>query len=113
MILDSPHLFSSLTACLPTLSLSLLLSLSHFDECFLGEFLIDLRPVGDVLGAVGVVQGAQRFFNVAKSRRDRGNDGGFGPTAQRVLQDASEFALSVTADTSPGTNQHRQKPKHT
>ena len=56
--------------------------ISYLDECFLGESLVDLGSVGDVLGAVGVVQCGEGLLNVTDCRADSGNDGGFGPSTQ-------------------------------
>ena len=67
---------------------------AHLDECFLGESLVDLRSVGDVLGPVGIVQRGEGLLDVAHGGADRGNDGGLGPSSQRVLQDPRQLALT-------------------
>ena len=52
----------------------------HLDEGFLRQFLVDLWPVGDVLGSMGIVQRRHGLLAVALSRGDGSNDGGLGAT---------------------------------
>ena len=67
------------------------------DECALRQLLVDFRFVGDALGAVRVLQRADRLLEVARRRRDGGDDGRFGAAAQRVLQQPRQLALPETA----------------
>jgi len=39
---------------------------THLQQSFLGEALVDLRPVGDVLGPESIVQSAQSFLHGVK-----------------------------------------------
>ena len=58
-----------------------------------GYLLVDLRPVGDVLCPVRVVQRGERLLLIDGGRRDGGHDGGLGATAQRVLEQAGQLGL--------------------
>ena len=55
---------------------------ADLDEGLLGESLVDLWSVGDVLGPVGIVQRGEGLLDVAHGGTDRGNDGGLGPATQ-------------------------------
>ena len=65
----------------------------YLDESFLGETLVDLGSIGDVLGPVCVVQGAEGLLQVALGWGDCGDNGGLGTATQGVLEEASQLAL--------------------
>ena len=65
----------------------------HLDESPLGETLVDLWSVGDILGPVCIVQGAEGLLQAALGWGDCGNNGGLGTATQGVLEDASQLAL--------------------
>ena len=44
------------------------LMVTHLNECFLRQLLVDLWSVGDILSPVGVVKGGEGLFKVALSR---------------------------------------------
>ena len=94
----------------------------YLNERPLGELLVDLGFVHDVLGSAGVLQRAQSLLQgqkqhrehetqtqtlsdshrddrtnlqVAGRRRHGGDDGGFGASSQRVLQDPGQLRLPV------------------
>lgn len=94
------------------------LLLTHLDECPLGELLVHLWLVQDVLGPAGVLQGAQGllcgrrpdrwgeteggggseqvrpdglYLQVGRGGGHGGNDGGLGPSPQRVLQNPGQL----------------------
>ena len=67
----------------------------YLHERLLAEFLVDLGTVGDVFGALGVVERTERLLEVAGGRRHRGDDGRLGAPAQRVLQQPRQLRLSA------------------
>ncbi len=68
---------------------------TDLDKSLLCEPLVDLWPVGDIPGTMGVVEGAQGLLQVAVGGRDCGNDGRLCTTSQRVLQDPGKLALPM------------------
>ena len=69
--------------------------IQYLDEGFLGESLVNLRSVGDVLGSVGIVQCGQGLLQIAGGWADCGNDGRLGPPTQRVLQNPGQLTLPI------------------
>ena len=67
---------------------------TNLDEGSLGEFLVDLGSVGDVLSAVSVVQGTQSLLYVTDGGRNGRNDRRLGASTERVLKKAGQLALS-------------------
>ena len=65
----------------------------YLDQGLLREFLIDLRPIGDVLSPMCIVKSGEGLFQIALSRGDGGNDRRLGPTTKGILQDSCQFAL--------------------
>jgi hypothetical protein len=57
--------------------------------------LVGLNLDQDLLGSVCKLKGRYSFLNVVNHRGDRGNQGGLGITAERVLQKPGNFGVSV------------------
>ena len=64
-------------------------------QIFFAELGVDLGPVEDASGPGGVVEGGEGLLHVDGRRRNGGDDGGFGPSAQRVLKQPGELGLPV------------------
>ena len=64
-------------------------------QIFLTELGVDLGPVEDAPGPGGVVECGEGLLHVDGCWRYRGDDGGLGPTAQRVLEQPGQFGLPV------------------
>lgn len=55
---------------------------TYLDESLLGELLVDLWSVCNVLGSVCVVESGECLLYVGLGRGDRGDDGGLSTTTQ-------------------------------
>ncbi|KAH9390187.1 hypothetical protein TYRP_007741 [Tyrophagus putrescentiae] len=65
------------------------------DRLLLAHAKVHLRLVGDLLGALRVLQRTQRVLEVIQARADGGDDGGLGLAAERVLQQTGQLRVAV------------------
>ncbi|KAH9390135.1 hypothetical protein TYRP_007684 [Tyrophagus putrescentiae] len=65
------------------------------DRLLLAHAKVHLRLVGDLLGALRVLQRTQRVLEVVQARADGGDDGGLGLAAERVLQQTGQLRVAV------------------
>ena len=68
---------------------------AHPNKLLLIQLLVDLRLVGDVLGAMGVVEGGQSLLKVDGSRGHRRDNGGLSAAPEGVLEQPRQLRLSV------------------